>query len=137
MQPAWYEPAIISRPARLRSPQALSRAWKGGVSQGRKRLTSTRKSVKANIDALTRRLARLQAHVIRIDALGRNLVQAAGLDAREFDFGHPIGEGGPDTPDAGPAARMPTIDAEQNRMARTLDQRGSELQVLRQVVMLK
>lgn len=117
--------------------QSLAKAWRVGVAQDRQQLTDMRKTVGDNVDAMTQRLGDLQAHVMRLDALGRHLVNAAGLDKKEFDFGHPLGLGGPDTGDLGPAARTPTLDAAMNSFARTLDQRESELEVLQSVIMHK
>ena len=47
------------------------------------------------VAALSARLAALQARIIRLDALGRRLVDLAGLDPGEFDFAKPPPQGGP------------------------------------------
>jgi murein DD-endopeptidase MepM/ murein hydrolase activator NlpD len=51
---------------------------------------------KANLTALTVRLGELQARAIRIDALGKRLVEISDLDKGEFDFDRPPGVGGPE-----------------------------------------
>ncbi|GIR68909.1 MAG: hypothetical protein CM15mP74_01600 [Halieaceae bacterium] len=40
----------------------------------------------SRLTAMTRRLATLQAHVTRLDALGSHLTELAGLETEEFDF---------------------------------------------------
>ena len=52
----------------------------------------------SKLAAITRRLASLQAHVTRLDALGSHLTELAGLEPGEFDFSLPPGLGGPEQP---------------------------------------
>lgn len=52
----------------------------------------------SRLTAMTRRLASLQAHVTRLDALGSHLTELAGLDTGEFDFSGPPALGGPAQP---------------------------------------
>ncbi|MDG2460093.1 MAG: M23 family metallopeptidase [Luminiphilus sp.] len=52
----------------------------------------------SRLSAMTRRLASLQAHVTRLDALGSHLIDLAGLDTGEFDFSGPPALGGPAQP---------------------------------------
>ena len=51
----------------------------------------------ADIDALSSRIGLLQAHVMRLDALGRKLVHMARIDRGEFDFDNTPALGGPET----------------------------------------
>jgi len=50
----------------------------------------------SNIDALSARLAELQAASTRLDALGERLVQLGKLDPEEFNFSLPAPVGGPE-----------------------------------------
>ena len=52
----------------------------------------------SRLTAMTRRLAGLQAHVTRLDALGTHLTDLAGLEESEFDFSGPPAVGGPSRP---------------------------------------
>ena len=52
----------------------------------------------SRLTAMTRRLAGLQAHVTRLDALGTHLTDLAGLEGSEFDFSGPPAIGGPSRP---------------------------------------
>ena len=49
------------------------------------------------IAVLARRLGQVQAHVIRLDALGQRLIRVGGLEDEEFDFANPPAQGGPDS----------------------------------------
>src|SRR3546814_14743267 len=46
--------------------------------------------------ALSRRLAELQAQVLRLDAAGQRMTEIAGLQQGEFNFSEPPPVGGPD-----------------------------------------
>lgn len=48
-----------------------------------------------NIDWLTRKVGKLEAHILRIEALGLRLSELANLDENEFDFGNEVAQGGP------------------------------------------
>ena len=61
----------------------------------------------SRLTAMTRRLAGLQAHVTRLDALGSHLTEVAGLESGEFDFSGPPALGGPAMPLSG--ARLPSV----------------------------
>lgn len=55
-------------------------------------------SSEATVKALTQRIAKLQAHVARVDALGHKLVKMAKLNPEEFDFSQEPAIGGPEVP---------------------------------------
>lgn len=74
---------------------------------------------KANLTALTARLGELQARAIRIDALGKRLVEISDLDKGEFDFDRPPGVGGPEG--------SPVADIEIGDLNRALDNLGRQL----------
>ena len=61
----------------------------------------------SRLTAMTRRLAGLQAHVTRLDALGSHLTEMAGLESGEFDFSGPPALGGPAVPL--PGAGLPSV----------------------------
>lgn len=48
---------------------------------------------------ITRHIGRIEANILRINALGERLVLAARLDPHEFNFSHEVGVGGPATPE--------------------------------------
>ena len=49
-----------------------------------------------NIDALTMTLAKFQAHLIRLDALGKRLTEVTNIDSKEFNFELEPAMGGPE-----------------------------------------
>ena len=77
--------------------QALIDEWQADVHRQQVQLKHIREEADANIDALSSRIGLLQAHVMRLDALGRKLVHMASIDKAEFDFDLTPALGGPET----------------------------------------
>ncbi|HEX7966392.1 MAG TPA: M23 family metallopeptidase [Gammaproteobacteria bacterium] len=63
-------------------------------------IARTKRDAQANLDALSGKVAELQARVMRLDAMGAQLTSLAGLKRGEFDFSKAPAEGGPES--AGP-----------------------------------
>ncbi len=77
--------------------QALIDEWQADVHHQQVQLRHIREEAAADIDALSSRIGLLQAHVMRLDALGRKLVHMASIDKGEFDFDSTPALGGPET----------------------------------------
>ncbi len=58
-------------------------------------IDQVRRRSQAEFNALSMRMAQIQAQVIRIEGLGKRLVDLANLDRGEFNFGTPPAQGGP------------------------------------------
>ncbi|NIR82257.1 MAG: M23 family metallopeptidase [Gammaproteobacteria bacterium] len=88
-----------------------------------------------DLNALAQRLGQMQAHVIRLDALGARLVDVAKLDPGEFAFESSPGRGGP----ADVAARQPQTEADfltqLERLAAQLEDREVKLRALEGLLM--
>lgn len=78
------------------SPEARVADMQAGIEEQRELLTTTRADLSQNLDALALRLGQMNAHVVRIDALGARLTQMAGLSDGEFDFSVAPSLGGPE-----------------------------------------
>jgi len=77
--------------------QALIDEWQADVRSQQVQLSHIREEADADIDALSSRIGLLQAHVMRLDALGRKLVKMASIDTKEFNFDSSPPLGGPAT----------------------------------------
>ncbi len=71
-------------------------AWRAELAEQQVVLESTRLAAQQNLDALALRLGQMNAHVVRLDALGQRVTQMAGLDDGEFDFAASPSLGGPE-----------------------------------------
>ena len=99
--------------------QALINEWQADVHRHQVQLRHIREEADADIDALSSRIGLLQAHVMRLDALGRKLVNMASIDAEEFDFDSSPPVGGPEA----------TVDKmlEPDELTQAIDQLGLQL----------
>lgn len=79
------------------------------VAQQKAELDAIRLHVQQRVDSIAARIGQVNAHVLRLDAVGKRLVQMADLDAREFDFSVAPASGGPETPGVAPAASDITL----------------------------
>ena len=70
------------------------------LNSDKQMLQQEKARMQAHVDALAIRLGSLQAHVMRLDALGDRLVDVAKLDKGEFDFNSEPALGGLDASEA-------------------------------------
>jgi murein DD-endopeptidase MepM/ murein hydrolase activator NlpD len=96
---------------------------------------SLRQQVQDRVDAMAIRVGELNAHVIRLDALGKLLTQMANIDNRELNFDAPPAFGGPEEESGGAAAQMPDLNAMLNDLQRKLERRDAQLLALENVVL--
>ncbi len=76
----------------------LVAVWQEDIETHRQSLMRLQEEADADIDALSSRVGVLQAHVLRLDALGRKLLVMADIEEGEFDFNQsPASIGGPET----------------------------------------
>jgi len=80
----------------IANPSAEVAGWRADLESQRNGLASARDTLQKSVDALALRLGQMNAHVIRLDALGGRLTQMAGLDDGEFDFNSAPPLGGPE-----------------------------------------
>jgi murein DD-endopeptidase MepM/ murein hydrolase activator NlpD len=69
--------------------------WQNMVHEQQMQIDAARKSARTHLDALTLRIGRMQAQMLRLNALGKQLVAQASLDKDEFDFSSLPAVGGP------------------------------------------
>lgn len=78
------------------NPGVEMQAWRAELEAQQVALERTRRGLQQSVDALALRLGQMNAHVVRLDALGARLTMMAGLDDGEFDFTSPPALGGPE-----------------------------------------
>jgi len=82
----------------ISNPKAQVDTWRAELANQQSILDGTREALQQNVDALALRLGQMNAHVVRLDALGARLTQMAGLKDGEFDFTSQPSLGGPEEP---------------------------------------
>jgi murein DD-endopeptidase MepM/ murein hydrolase activator NlpD len=101
----------------------------------RRDLERARQETRAHLDALALRVAELQAHVMRVNALGERLVDAGKLDNEEFDFSAAPPVGGGESPGEGRPQEIGEIQAEMEQLTAQLLDRERKLLLLEDVLM--
>jgi hypothetical protein len=94
-------------------------------------LEAIRGQMQGKVDALAARLGTLNAHLIRLDALGRRVTDLAGLDRGEFDFDQAPPAGGPESEEfATGSAQIPDLTVALDALEAQLEDRQRQLTVL-------
>lgn len=104
------------------------------VEAQQQKLSELDAEARTNLDALAVRLGQLNAHVVRLDALGRRLVSMADLEEGEFNFDDPPARGGPETDGSAPSVASSDLDSMLDELALQIDDRADQLAVLERVL---
>src|SRR5687768_483437 len=102
----------------------------------RKQIADLRSQLQERVDAMAMRLGQVNAHVIRLDALGKRLTDMANIDSREFDFDSEPPTGGPEDSD-GVGAEIPDLTNMLTSLARKVDLRDAQLAALENVILAR
>jgi murein DD-endopeptidase MepM/ murein hydrolase activator NlpD len=101
------------------------------LDQQRLDIAAVRGQLQGNVDALASRVGMMNAHMIRLDALGRRITDLANLDRGEFDFDKPPPAGGPEGGElAWGSAQVPELSAVLDALESQLADRERQLTVL-------
>jgi len=114
--------------------QALIKEWQADVRQHQVQLKNIREEADADVDALASRIGLLQAHVMRLDALGRKLVHMARIDKAEFDFDSTPALGGPETR-PNKVLQPDELSKAIDRLSLKLEDRENQLSVMENLVL--
>lgn len=114
---------------------AYMASWEQRLAEQQESLEEVRRNARAEVDALTARLADLQGRVTRIDALGRKLINVSNIDASEFDFDSRPGMGGPTGTTPGRSYEVEELSDAIESLDERLENRERQLAVLEDVLM--
>ena len=104
--------------------------WQEVLENQQQDVSLAKRDALDNLDASTVRLAKLQARIVRLDALGERLTTIAKLDQGEFDFSSPPGLGGPEFPVDTVAYTPPKYITALSKLAADIENRERQLSVL-------
>jgi murein DD-endopeptidase MepM/ murein hydrolase activator NlpD len=105
--------------------------------QQKQQIADMRQQLQLRVDAMAMRLGEMNAHVVRLDALGKRLTEMADIDSREFDFDRDPPRGGPETDGEGESAQIPDLSAMLGRLEQGVEQRESQLAALENVILAR
>jgi murein DD-endopeptidase MepM/ murein hydrolase activator NlpD len=118
------------------NPDDLMVAMESEMDVQRLKIDEVTKNAEENMNALALRLGKLQAHVIRLDALGSRLTSMAKLNNGEFDFSQSPAQGGPvSANDNSTPMQVPDFMKSLQDLSSQLDDRNQQLSVLETMMM--
>lgn len=108
--------------------------WSGKLQEQQQEIVDVRRQLQERLDALASRVGQMNAHVIRLDALGRRLTEMAKLDKGEFDFDSEPAVGGPEGLVEGAIVTSPDLTAMLDNLATQIKDRERQLSVLESLI---
>jgi len=116
--------------------QKAAQSWRESLARQQTSLDDAKKLVDKRLHALAAKVAQLQARMVRLDALGEQLVAESGLKEGEFDFSQPPALGGPVMASDQPAQEMQPLDFMRtiDELAEKIDNRWQQLDTLQGVL---
>lgn len=115
-------------------PTAQTSEWSAKLAEQREQITTAKREVQERLDALASRVGQMNAHVIRLDALGRRLTEMANLDKGEFNFDSEPAVGGPEGLIEGAVATAPDMTALLDNLTHQIRDRERQLSVLESLI---
>ncbi len=103
--------------------------WSEELASQADALSRLKKESEEQLEALTRRLATLQARLLRMEALGERITAVANLDAGEFNFASDPAVGGPLLSDSVPYAPPAFVEAI-SELEQQIADRAQQLEIL-------
>jgi murein DD-endopeptidase MepM/ murein hydrolase activator NlpD len=105
------------------------------LAEQKKQIADLKEQLQLRVDAMAMRLGEVNAHVIRLDALGKRLTEMADIDSREFNFDRDPPSGGPEG--EGTSAQIPDLSAMLAQLEQRVDQRESQLAALENLILAR
>jgi murein DD-endopeptidase MepM/ murein hydrolase activator NlpD len=105
------------------------------LAEQKQQISDLKQQLQLKVDAMAMRLGEMNAHVIRLDALGKRLAEMADISSREFNFDRDPPAGGPEG--EGVSAQIPDLSAMLNQLQQRVDQRETQLSALENVILAK
>lgn len=118
----------------LFQPGAQVGDWSRRLEQQQLQVRDAKRDLQDRLDALASRVGQMNAHVIRLDALGRRLTEMAHLDKGEFNFDSAPAVGGPEGLVEGALVASSDISTLLDGLTRQIKDRERQLSVLESLI---
>lgn len=105
------------------------------VGHDRSEVSALKAQLQDRIDGLSLRMGTLNAHLIRLNALGKRLTEMAGIKHSEFDFDRDPPQGGPESTGSGHGAELSDLTGSLGLFERRLDLRTAQFSALENVLL--
>jgi len=124
----------IGRSGFIGNPVGHLGEWGHKLEAQSAQILEAKREVQERLDALAGRVGQMNAHVIRLDALGRRLTEMAKLDKGEFNFDDPPAIGGPEALVEGAIVASPEITSMLDDLGLQIKDRERQLTVLESLI---
>jgi murein DD-endopeptidase MepM/ murein hydrolase activator NlpD len=124
----------LGRSGLVLEPTAQIGQWGSKLEEQRQQVLNARRDLQERLDALASRVGQMNAHMIRLDALGRRLTEMANLDKGEFNFDSEPAVGGPEGIVEGAVAVSPDLTSMLDDLTRQIKDRERQLSVLESLI---
>lgn len=125
---------MLGRNGLALEPTAEASEWRAKFTEQREQVAAARRDLQERLDALASRVGQMNAHVIRLDALGRRLTEMANLDKGEFNFDSEPAVGGPEGMVEGAVAAAPELTTVLDNLTQQIRDRERQLSVLESLI---
>ena len=105
------------------------------LADQKKQIADLKQQLQLRVDAMAMRLGEVNAHVIRLDALGKRLTEMADIDSREFNFDRDPPSGGPEG--EGTSAQIPDLSSMLAQLEQRVDLRESQMSALENLILAR
>ena len=109
--------------------EETAQSWERQIKVQAEQLADIKKESEQQLEALTLRLAMMQARLVRLDAVGERITTIANLDNGEFDFSQPVPLGGPGLTSSESYSNSQFISAV-DQLENQLEDRQQQLEIL-------
>jgi murein DD-endopeptidase MepM/ murein hydrolase activator NlpD len=106
------------------------------LAQQKAQISELKSQLQLRVDAMAMRIGEVNAHVIRLDALGKRLTEMADIDSREFNFDRDPPRGGA-AEGEGVSAEIPDLSSMLSTLEKKVDLRQSQLSALENLILAR
>ena len=124
----------LGRSGLISDPVGQVGDWSRKIEAQSAQIIQAKQDVQERLDALAGRVGQMNAHVIRLDALGRRLTEMANLDKGEFNFESAPAVGGPEGLVEGAIVASPEITSMLDDLNTQIKDRERQLSVLESMI---
>jgi murein DD-endopeptidase MepM/ murein hydrolase activator NlpD len=109
--------------------------WSNILKDQKTEISNLKRQLQDQTNALAIRIAKLDAHVIRIDELGKRLTSMAHIDHRDINFDEEPAVGGPEGDEDGVSPQLPDLSTSLSQLEQRVDLRDAQLSALENVIL--
>lgn len=116
------------------SPLIGTGKWSRQLAEQRAEIDTARRHVQEQLGALASRVGQMNAHMIRLNALGKRLTEMANLNKGEFNFDQEPAQGGPENEADLSVPAAPELTGMLDRLLHQIEDRERQLTVLENLI---